>query len=214
MSTISQLSYPIGSFQLTIPHLEIADQGVTVVIGQSGSGKTSFFKILLGLYRPTNWSWVFKGQEMAQLKVSERDLGVVFQNYELFPKLTAEENIRLVMRSRNNVNTTSEKLLEHFKQKLKLDKCWQTQAQFLSGGEQQRVSLLRAVLSAPKMILLDEPFSALDEALKQEAYEIVKSVLSEIQVPALMITHNLTEAKIFSERIIEFKNGRIVSDRI
>lgn len=210
MSKISQLHYSIGSLNLEIPHLEISDTGVTAITGQSGSGKTTFFRILLGLYQPQNWSWQFHGKEMAALDISQRQLGVVFQNYELFPHLTAEENIRLIMKSRNNLNATSEDQLNHFKQKLKLETCWTTKAQFLSGGEQQRVALLRAILSAPQMILLDEPFSALDPALKQEAYDVVKNVLSEIKVPALMITHNIAEARFFTERIIEFKNGKIL----
>lgn len=211
MSKISQLHYSLGTLNLEIPSLEIADEGVTAVVGPSGSGKTTFFRILLGLHQPTHWSWEFKGQQMAQLDITERRLGVVFQNYELFPHLTAEENILLIMRSRNNLNAESQKTLEHFKQKLKLEKCWTTKAKHLSGGEQQRIALLRAVLSAPQMILLDEPFSALDPELKQEAYDLVKGVLNEIKVPALMITHNRGEAQFFTHRVIEFNNGRVLN---
>lgn len=210
MSKISNLNFSIGTLQLEVPQLTMSDQGVTAVIGPSGSGKTTFFKILLGLHRPQNWSWIFNDLEMSQLKVSERQLSVVFQSYELFPHLTAEENILLVMRSRNNLNSTSKELLSHFVNKLNLKNCLHTKAQFLSGGEQQRVALLRAVLSAPRMILLDEPFAALDAALKEEAYLVVQGVLAEIKVPALMITHNLPEARLFTERIIEFKNGKIL----
>jgi ABC-type nitrate/sulfonate/bicarbonate transport system ATPase subunit len=124
--------------------------------------------------------------------------------------LSAEENITLVMKSRNNWNQKSQDQLEYFKNKLKLETCWKTEARKLSGGEQQRVALLRAVLSQPKMILLDEPFSALDKDLKQEAYQLVKQVLHEAGLPALMITHNSEEAKYFTSHIIEFKNGKIV----
>ncbi len=209
MSKISRLHYAIGSLVIDIPELELSDKGVTAITGHSGSGKTTFFKILLGLHQPKAWSWNFDGVEMAHLHVSERQLGVVFQSYELFPHLTAEENIRLIMRSRNNVSSDALKQLEHFKAKLKLQKCWLTKGKYLSGGEQQRVALLRAILSSPRMILLDEPFSALDQALKYEAYEIVQEVLTEIQVPALMITHNLAEARLFTKHIIEFKNGQI-----
>lgn len=210
MSLIKNLNFTTDGFQIDIPHLEFADQGVTAITGHSGSGKTTFFKILLGLYQPQNWSWVLHNNEMSQLSPNERQLGVVFQNYELFPHLTAEENITLIMRARDNLNKSSQEMLEHFKHSLKLEKCWNTQAKNLSGGEQQRVALLRAVLSKPQLVLLDEPFSALDHEVKQEAYGLVQSVLNEIRVPALIITHNISEAKLFTSHIIEFKNGKIV----
>ncbi|MBC7457802.1 MAG: ABC transporter ATP-binding protein [Bdellovibrionaceae bacterium] len=210
MSLIKNLNFITDGFQIDIPHLEFADQGVTAITGHSGSGKTTFFKILLGLYQPLNWSWVLHNNEMCALSLNQRQLGVVFQSYELFSHLTAEENITLIMRSRGNLNNQSREILEHFKHTLKLEKCWNTKAKNLSGGEQQRVALLRAVLSKPQLLLLDEPFSALDHEVKQEAYGLVQSVLNEIRVPALIITHNISEAKLFTSHIIEFKNGKIV----
>jgi sulfate transport system ATP-binding protein/putative spermidine/putrescine transport system ATP-binding protein len=210
MSRIKNLNFVTDGFQIDIPHLEFADQGVTAITGHSGSGKTTFFKILLGLYQPQNWSWIFLNKEMSRLSPDERHLGVVFQSYELFPHLTAEENITLVMRSRDNVSKQSVEMLEHYKYTLKLEDCWRTKGKNLSGGEQQRVALLRAVLSKPQLLLLDEPFSALDHEVKQEAYGLVQSVLNDIGVPALIITHNISEAKLFTNDIIEFKNGKIV----
>ena len=210
MSVIKNLNFITDRFQVDIPHVEFADQGVTAITGHSGSGKTTFFKILLGLYQPKNWSWTLHNNEMSHLSLNERQLGVVFQSYELFPHLTAEENITLVMKARNNLSKESLQMLEHFKRTLKLEKCWNTKAKNLSGGEQQRVALLRAVLSKPQLVLLDEPFSALDSEVKQEAYSLVQSVLTEISVPALIITHNISEAKLFASHIIEFKNGKIV----
>ncbi len=210
MSLIKNLNFTADGFQIDIPHLEFSDQGVTAITGHSGSGKTTFFKILLGLYQPKNWSWTLHNTEMSDLNLNERQLGVVFQSYELFPHMTAEENITLIMQSRGNLNKLALEMLEHFKHTLKLEKCWKTKAKNLSGGEQQRVALLRAVLSKPQLLLLDEPFSALDSEVKQEAYGLVQSVLGEIRVPALIITHNILEAKLFTSDIIEFKNGKIV----
>jgi ABC-type sugar transport system ATPase subunit len=209
MSVIKNLNFTTDGFQIDIPHLEFSDEGVTAITGHSGSGKTTFFKILLGLYQPQNWSWILHQNEMSHLNLNERGLGVVFQSYELFPHLTAEENITLVMKARDNLSKESLEILKHFKQTLKLEKCWNTKAKNLSGGEQQRVALLRAVLSKPQLVLLDEPFSALDHEVKQEAYGLVQSVLNEIRVPALIITHNISEAKLFTSHIIEFKNGKI-----
>ena len=210
ISQIKNLEFTAEAFHLSIPHLEFSETGVTAITGHSGSGKSTFFKILLGLYHPENWSWILNQKEMSKLALDQRQLGVVFQSYELFPHLTAQENILLVMKARKNLDKISTELLEHFKHVLKLEKCWNTKGKNLSGGEQQRVALLRAVLSKPQLILLDEPFSALDHEIKQEAYALVQSVLHEIKVPALMITHNLQEAQLFTNSIIEFKNGKIV----
>lgn len=210
MSKINYLEFAQNQFKLSISNLEIPDQGITAIIGPSGSGKTTFFKILIGIDQPEKLSWIFNNIEMADLDLAHRQLGVVFQNYEIFPHLTAEENITLIMKARNNYNSESLQILKEYKTKLKLEKCWLTKGLHLSGGEQQRVALLRAVLSRPRMILLDEPFSALDLELKVEAYDLVKNVLNDLKVPALMITHSLTEAQYFTNHIIEFRDGKIV----
>lgn len=210
MSVLTNLVYHLDQFKLQVPHLEISDNGVTALIGPSGSGKTSLFKVLLGIYQPTNWHWIFKGVDLAQLSLDQRQLGVVFQTYELFPHLTAEMNIKLIMEARRNNDQSAFDQLNKYKDQLNLNRCWNTQAEKLSGGEQQRVALLRAIMSRPRIILLDEPFSALDQSIKQEAYLIVKDLLYETQIPALMITHQIEEAKHFTDRFIYMENGQIV----
>jgi ABC-type sugar transport system ATPase subunit len=210
MSVIKNLTFEIEKFKLNVPHLEISDNGLTAITGPSGSGKSTFLKILIGIHQPRGWHWNFKNVDLAALDISKRNLGVVFQNYQLFPHMTAEMNIKIVMKSKNNLNAEALEKLEYYKNKLNLTKCWQTQAQNLSGGEQQRIAILRAVMSRSEIILLDEPFSALDESNKHEAYKIVKELLYEAQIPALMVTHSLAEAHYFTEQFIKFDNGHLV----
>lgn len=211
MSVIENLKFNIGRFNLDIPKMELSDEGVTAITGASGSGKSTLFNILLGLYEPqSSWSWSFKEIQMNQLSTSDRKIGVVFQHHELFPHLTAEENITLVMKSRGNISAEAYKKLDEYKHKLKLESCFHTAADNLSGGERQRVSLLRAIMSLPRLILLDEPFASLDKDNKNESMELVKKVLIELKIPAYLITHSLEEAHFFTSRVIQMSDGKLL----
>lgn len=215
MSLIKNLNLRFESdqFDLKIDELEIPDSGVTAFWGPSGSGKTTLFKTLIGLYQPENWSWVYKDIALHALPLSERRLGVVFQNYELFPHLTAAENIQLVIQARHKKEDLPKvtQQRESFKSRLHLDSCWNTKAEKISGGEKQRVSLLRALLSRPRLLLLDEPFSALDPHLRQEARLLLKSVLEEFDLPVYLITHDEADVEALANTRIDLAKGRIRS---
>lgn len=210
MFLIKNLKFKLQGFELNCPELQFESHGITAIRGPSGSGKTTFFKILIGEYLPQNWSWRLDGQELSQLEVSERKLGVVFQSYELFPHLTAEENVKIVMKARNNFTTDALEQLEKYKMQMQLDFCWHTHAQNLSGGEKQRTAVLRAIMSKPKLILMDEPFSALDPALRQESRLLVKSVIAAAAIPALMITHDEEDCRQLADRTIQMHEGRFL----
>ena len=205
------LNFKADGFRLQIDQLEIPDQGVTAFWGPSGSGKTTLFKTLIGLYEPENWSWIYKNVSLHKLPLSERQLGVVFPNYELFPHLTAEENIKLVIHARYPASEVEAALVkcENFKMILKLQSCWQTKAEKISGGEKQRVALLRAILSKPRILLLDEPFSALDPELRGEARNLLKAVLGEVDLPVYLITHDREDVDALAQNRIQLKQGRI-----
>lgn len=209
MAVIKNLNYQIDQFTLHIDQLEIAENAVTVIMGPSGSGKTTLFHLLMGYVEARNWVFEINGINLADLSISERKLGVVFQNDELFPHLTAAENVQIIMQSRNNLNAKTLNQLETFKTVLNLDTCWNTKAQYLSGGERQRVSLLRALMSNPRMLLLDEPFSALDPENKNEARQLLKKVLAIAPLTTLMISHDQADADAFNQKVVHLKNGRI-----
>jgi sulfate transport system ATP-binding protein/putative spermidine/putrescine transport system ATP-binding protein len=210
MSVIKNLNYSESNFLLDIPSLEISDSGVTSIQGPSGSGKTTLFNILTGILPVTGWSWNFKGEDLAKLDVSERRRGVVFQSYELFPHLTAEENIIIILRARHkSVGVALHEKVEKYKTTLQLHKCWKTKAAFLSGGEKQRVAFLRAVISNPRMLLLDEPFSALDEKLRGEARETLRRFLNEVDVPTLLITHDSADVEALAQHRLYLDHGKL-----
>ena len=212
MSSIKNLYFKLDNFELDIPSLDIPDTGVTAIEGSSGAGKTTFLKILIGLYRPKEWTWKFKGENMNLLDINERRLGVVFQGYDLFPHLTAEDNILLVLNARNQNKDRNEvnKRLQKYKFQLSLESCWKTPAQNLSGGEKQRVALLRALISNPRILLLDEPFSALDVDLRLEARRMVKEIINQLEIPVYLVTHDKEDVEFLAQRVICMKNGKII----
>jgi len=208
--SIKNLKYQNAQFIMNIPELIFKDHCVNVIIGPSGSGKTTLFNLMIGLLQAQGWSFYVDNENLAQLPIEKRQLGVVFQNYELFPHLTAAENILLILKSRHNYSSESLAQLEIYKKQLNLDKCWSTRAENLSGGEKQRVSLLRAVMSKPRLLLLDEPFSALDEANRAESREIVKKFVSDLKMTTLLITHDHKDVEVFGDHVIRMSHGHIV----
>ncbi|MBY0553721.1 ABC transporter ATP-binding protein [bacterium] len=211
MSHIKNLRFKLDNFELDIPELNIPETGVTAIQGSSGSGKTTFLKTLIGLHQPSGWSWIFKGEELSRLSISKRKLGVVFQTYDLFPHLTAEENIFLILKARHEEQNHNEmhKQLQKYKSQLNLESCWKTLATNLSGGEKQRVALLRALVSNPRMLLLDEPFSALDSDLRVEARRTVKELIQQINIPVYLITHDQEDVNTLANHVIKMKAGKI-----
>lgn len=212
MSVVKNIHLTLGSFVLSVPEFEIPDSGVTAFVGASGSGKTSFFNTLIGLHNPKSWSWLFQNEDLATKAISDRQLGVVFQSYDLFPHMTAEENVKIVFEARQNKNKSFEDFVANFKRKLKLESCWKTKAELLSGGEKQRVALLRALVSQPKVLLLDEPFSALDQETRGEARHLVKEVIQDLQIPVYLITHDQADVQALANKVVYIRNGKLHSD--
>lgn len=211
MSIIKNINLKLGQFVLKVDQLELLDQGVTVFLGPSGSGKSSFFNTLVGLYTPPEWSWIFQGEDLAQLDLSQRRLGVLFQSYDLFPHMTAEENIKIIFEARQSANQKFSEFIKPYIAKLKLEKCWLTKASDLSGGEKQRVALLRALISNPRVLLLDEPFSALDAEARVEARQLVKSVISDLAIPIYIITHDKADVQALAQQVVYIEDGRLSS---
>ena len=210
MFVIKNLDFTIDKFNLKIDMLDLSKCKITAVMGPSGSGKTTLFQVLIGIYQPQSWYWNLNGIQMHELNIDQRQLGVVFQKNELFPHLTAAENIYLIMKARNANSKQDQQQLEKYKTDLKLENCWQTRAENLSGGEAQRISLLRAVMSKPRVLLLDEPFSALDSELKSEARKITADVIKNLNIPTLLVTHDLEDAKSLDANILRLHQGRLV----
>lgn len=216
------MKHRYGDFTIDITNWEIPARGVTALWGPSGSGKSSVLRILLGLDAADELEWLIpkkdKGvDDLAKLTVPKRRLGVVFQHGELFGHMTARENIEFAaeaaIKTRGLTRERADENIARFISRLRLENAENRLARLLSGGERQRVALARALIGEPRMLLLDEPFSALDSENRQEARALVRSVLEEIQIPAILVTHDESDLAGFSGKISRIENGRIVSEK-
>jgi ABC-type sulfate/molybdate transport systems ATPase subunit len=155
--------------------------------------------------------------DLGQVPVPERRLGVVFQHGELFGHMTALENIRFAadaaIKTRGLTTERAVANIERFVSCLRLNSVSNRKASLLSGGERQRVALARALIGEPRLLLLDEPFSALDAENREEARALVRAVLEETKIPALLVTHDPTDLVGLYGKLSRIENGRIVSER-
>jgi ABC-type Fe3+/spermidine/putrescine transport system ATPase subunit len=196
-------------FTLNIPELIFLDQGITAIVGPSGSGKSSIFRILAGLDSCPGLIWEFQNLNLAALSMGERRLGIVFQSYDLFPTLTAQENIKFAGRARQRPEIEIQKDLAQLGTRLKIENILERRVDRLSGGERQRVAIARALMGKPRMLLLDEPFAALDPDNRGEARKLVQQTIAASGIPALLVTHDPEDVAILAEKIIQLRHGRL-----
>lgn len=212
MSCVENLHREYGDFKLSIEKWDILDEGVTVLWGPSGSGKTSVFRILLGLEPCPGLKWTMHGEDLAKLKTPQRRLGVVFQTLDLFPHMTAEENILFAARARQIEEKKVTARMKELKEVLQMESFLQRPASVLSGGEKQRVALARAIIGEPRLLLLDEPFSALDPELREESRQWVKQIIEVEKIPTLLVTHDSRDVEVLATKVSKIKNGRLQED--
>lgn len=211
MSVVEHLKKTYDDFHLDIPRWEILEKGTHVLWGPSGSGKTSVLRILLGLESSPGFTWKWNQEDLAQLSMKERRIGAVFQTLDLFPHLSAQQNIYFPVQARGIPEAQASERFEKLKGILELDSFLNRRAELLSGGEKQRVALARALMSFPRILFLDEPFSALDQRLKADARKLVKDILKETDTPALLITHDPQDVDFLADRVSEISQGKIKS---
>ena len=184
----------------------IVENQILCIMGESGSGKTSILNSIAGLLTPDKGEIILDDNilfsDKINLKPQERNIGYVFQDYALFPNMSVKDNIFFMNPDKNYTNSLIEKLgieylLENF-------------PNTLSGGEKQKVSIVRALANKPRLLLMDEPFSSIDEKFKNKFYEELIEIKKSLDIPIIMVTHNRHEAEILSDRLIFIDKGRIV----
>ncbi len=217
-------------FLVDISDWNILPAGVTALWGPSGSGKSSVLRLLLGLDAADEIEWLVAGAagggighttkdtfDLGQVPVPERKLGVVFQHGELFGHMSALENIQFAadaaIKTRGLSSERARANIDRFVKSLRLDTVVKRKANLLSGGERQRVALARALIGEPRLLLLDEPFSSLDAENREEARTLVRAVLEETGIPALLVTHDPTDLAGLHGKLSRIENGRIVSEK-
>lgn len=180
--------------------------------GMSGSGKTTILNCISGIktadkgHIRLNNRILFSSNDNINMKIKDRNVGYVFQNYALFPHMTVRENILFGV-DKKNINY--EKELSYISDMMKISHLMNKYPSEISGGEKQRVAFARAMITRPDILLLDEPFSALDEDLKEDIYKDLLNIKKSQNIPIILITHNKNEAKILADKTIYIHNGKI-----
>jgi putative spermidine/putrescine transport system ATP-binding protein len=189
--------------------LKVAAGEFVSLLGPSGCGKTTLLRIVAGLLAADRGSVRLDGEDITAKPPHRRDVGVVFQNYALFPHLSVAENVAFGLKARRRAARDIEPTVKRFLELVHLTDFADRSVRALSGGQQQRVAVARALAVRPKLLLLDEPFSALDRKLRETMQIELRRLLRELGTTAVFVTHDQDEALTMSDRIAVMNRGAI-----
>jgi putative spermidine/putrescine transport system ATP-binding protein len=189
--------------------LEVRRGEFLTLLGPSGSGKTTTLRMIAGFMSPSGGSIEIEGRTMTRVPPYRRDVGMVFQNYALFPHMTAAQNVAFPLRMRRRPRAEIERRVADALGLVKLGDLGGRYPRQLSGGQQQRVALARAVVFEPRLLLMDEPLGALDRKLRKSLQLEIIHVARQLETTVIYVTHDQEEALMMSDRIAIFSAGRI-----
>lgn len=190
--------------------LRLESGSITALTGPSGVGKTTLLRLIAGLIKPHSGHIAFRqevwldSQKKIFLTPQQRQVGLVFQDYALFPHLSVRQNVAFGLKKTEDQNRVDELLRE-----VELTQLADRRPHQLSGGQQQRVALARALVPRPRLLLLDEPLSALDRAMRQRLQDYLLEIHQKHQLTILLVTHDLGEIFRLADRVVELENGKI-----
>lgn len=190
--------------------LKVTSGEFITLLGPSGSGKTTLLMVIAGFTRPDGGSLEVGGVEMIGLPPHRRNIGVVFQNYALFPHMNVRENVAYPLRLRNTPNDERDRRVGEALTLVQLEALAARKINELSGGQKQRVALARAIVFSPRILLMDEPLSALDKNLRTQMQIELKRLHRSLGMTTICVTHDQGEAVTMSDRIAVMNRGRIV----
>lgn len=206
-------------FQKQLDHFNLEmqfelDKEILALVGSSGSGKTTLLNCLAGIVHPDNGTILLNGRDFYQegqkpLKIQERKVGYLFQDYALFPHFTAEQNILYAQPRGTDVS--------HITKLTKILGITGLLGKYphqISGGEKQRVALTRALAAQPDILLLDEPFSALDDANRDRCQEELLRIHEQWQIPIIFVTHRIADAEKLADRVIRIEKGQMAEEAV
>lgn len=187
--------------------LEINDGEIVSILGPSGCGKTTLLNLVLGLTAADSGQIIFNGKDITNVPMEERGFNIVFQDYALFPNLNVYKNITYGLRNNPDISTKEE--VDEFIALLGLKEHLNKKIEQLSGGQKQRVALARTMVMKPKILLLDEPLSALDGVIKETIKEKIKEIARNFRLTTIIVTHDPEEALTLSDKVLIVNKGSI-----
>lgn len=188
-------------------NLEIGEGEIVSILGPSGSGKTTLLNLILGLTEIDSGKLFYNNEDLTDVPMEERGFNIVFQDYALFPHLNAYKNIVYGLKNKPGISTEEE--VKDLIRLLGLNDHLDKKIDQLSGGQKQRVALARTMVMKPKILLLDEPLSALDGVIKESIKDRIKTIAKEYHLTTIIVTHDPEEALTLSDRVLIINDGTI-----
>lgn len=198
-----------GDFMLQDVSFEVREKEIFAMLGKTGAGKSVLLEAAAGFFAPDHGCVTYEGQQIDQIPLHQRNIGYLSQDYSLFPHMTAEENISYSLKMKGISKEQIRRQVYEMAEKFEIRSVLEQYPSTLSGGEQQRVALARALMMRPKLLLLDEPFSALDPVTKSSLYEILLDIRKEFQCAIVFVTHDFAEAQQLADRIGILISGKL-----
>ena len=205
---LKNLSHSYGGSEISLKNISLTVNKAEKVsiLGPSGSGKSTLLRLIAGLEKPYSGTITIQGKVVSDqdhlVAPEKRNVGLVVQNKALFPHLTVEKNIGFGIRK----NQEKTKIISDLLSLFKIEHLSNKYPHEISGGEQQRTAIARSMAPGPELLMLDEPFSALDRELKEELYAELNQIFKERQQTIMLVTHDLDEAKVLSDNQINLEN--------
>ncbi len=187
--------------------LSINNGEIVSILGPSGSGKTTLLNLILGITDIENGNLILDGKDITKVPMEKRGFNIVFQDYALFPNLNAYENITYGLKNKPNISSKEE--VDDLIKLLGLEEHLNKNINQLSGGQKQRVALARTMVMKPKILLLDEPLSALDGVIKESIKEKIKTIAKDFNLTTIIVTHDPEEALTLSDKVLIIDHGEI-----
>lgn len=187
--------------------IDIEEGTLVCLLGPSGCGKSTTLSMIAGLEKPTSGEIYFDGENVNEVEAEYRDIGMVFQNYALYPHMTVMENIAFPLKMRSYKKKDRIEKVKKVAEILQIEELLNRKPGKLSGGQQQRVAIARAIVKEPKILLLDEPLSNLDARLRIELREEIRNLQRKLQITTIFVTHDQEEALSISDKVLLLDKG-------
>lgn len=194
--------------------LEVPQGQRVAIVGESGAGKSTLLNLIAGFEQPTSGQIWLNNFNHTATQVAERPVSMLFQDNNVFPHLTVEQNIGLALISSLKLNSDQKAQVQQIAEQMGIADLLNRRADQLSGGQKQRVALARTLLRKQPILLLDEPFSALDPKRRNELQALVAEICRQQNLTLLMVTHQFEESKSLFDRILMIENGKILTDKL
>ncbi len=213
MLILKNVSRKLGAFHLTDINLDIPEGTYYVLLGRSGSGKTQLLELIAGLTEPDAGEIWLDGEDITHKKIQKRGIGLVFQDYAIFPNMTVSGNIAYSLGSVKIDKKTIRERVARIARDLNISHLLGRNTHHLSGGELQRVALARTLITSPRLLLLDEPMASIDASLKDDIKRLLRRLNSQ-GLTIIHVTHDYREAVSLASRVGVIHNGRIIQEGI